>query len=161
MTHASCGHEAGVRRSPDEVSASLRWAEARARERGLQWTGPRRRVYELLLEAGGPVKAYDLMDLFSDDKPAKPPTVYRALEFLEAQGLAHRIPSINAFVACEVDGADHAPAFLICDCCGATQEFQPGPVRTAANAARAHDFTPRAVALEVRGRCRRCTQAPA
>lgn len=161
MAHDTCRHEAGARPSADKVSTALAWAQSRALERGQQWTGPRRRVYELLLEAGGPVKAYDLMDLFSDGKPAKPPTVYRALEFLESQGLAHRIASINAFVACEVDAADHAPAFLICDCCGSTQEFQPGPVRTAANAARAHQFTPRALALEVRGRCARCADEAA
>ncbi len=161
MAHASCSHPAGTRRSTGEVSASLARAQALSLDRGFQWTAPRRRVFELLLEAGGPVKAYDLMDRFAESKPAKPPTVYRALEFLETQGLAHRIASLNAFVACEVETPDHAPGFLICDCCGSTQEFQPGPVRTAADAARAHHFTPRAVALEVRGRCGRCAAEPA
>ena len=156
MAHESCRHDAAAKPATSEVEAAMARAEAQSADRGLQWTPPRRRVYELLLHAGGPVKAYALMDRFSDGKPAKPPTVYRALEFLEAQGLAHRIASINAFVACDVAEPDHAPAFLICDCCGSTAEFQPGPVRTAANAARAHRFTPRAVALEVRGRCERC-----
>ncbi len=160
MTQAACRHEAGVRPSADEVTTALDHAQSRTLARGLQWTAPRRRVYELLLQAGGPVKAYDLMDLFAEGKPAKPPTVYRALDFLEHQGLAHRIASINAFVACGVQDPDHAPAFLICDCCGSAQEFAPGPVRTAANAARTHHFTPRAIALEVRGRCARCAHEP-
>ena len=156
MPHESCAHDAAAKPSVTEVEAALVRAQARSLQRGFQWTAPRRRVYELLLQAGAPVKAYDLMDQFSDGKPAKPPTVYRALEFLETQGLAHRIASINAFVSCDLEDPGHAPAFLICDCCGATEEFQPGPVRTAANAARAHRFTPRAVALEVRGWCERC-----
>ena len=161
MVHESCSHPAGAKPPAKDVEALLSRAEARSLERGFQWTNPRRRVYELLLQAGGPVKAYDLMDAFSQGKPAKPPTVYRALEFLEVQGLVHRIASINAFVACDVGDSAHAPGFLICDCCGSAQEFQPGPVRTAATAARAHHFTPRAVALEVRGRCERCAPSPA
>ena len=58
----------------------------------------------------------------TDGQPAKPPTVYRALEFLERKGLAHRIASISAYVACTSGAVDHTAAFLICDCCGATAE---------------------------------------
>ena len=89
-------------------------------------------------------------------RTAKPPTVYRALEFLEQHGLAHRIPSLNAFVACGAGQADHAAAFLICDCCGSVEEFQPGRIQTVALAASARGFASRAVSLEVRGRCRAC-----
>ena len=50
-------------------------------------TNSRRRVLELLLEAGVPLKAYDLIATYSGDgEAAKPPTVYRALEFLERVG---------------------------------------------------------------------------
>ena len=45
-----------------------------------------------LLESGEPVKAYDLIARFGEDgQPAKPPTVYRALDFLIENGLIHRI----------------------------------------------------------------------
>lgn len=138
------------------VVAALARAEARSSERGQRWTEPRRRVYELLVRAAGPVKAYDLMDAYAEGRTAKPPTVYRALEFLEQNGLAHRIPSLNAYVACGEDAAGHTAAFLICECCGAVDEFQPGRIQTALTAAGARGFTPTALALEVRGRCRRC-----
>ncbi len=83
-------------------------------------TAPRRRVLELLLQAGQPVKAYDLIASFAvEGPPAKPPTVYRALDFLEKQGFAHRIESLNSYVACRKEADGHAAAFLICDCCGA------------------------------------------
>lgn len=129
------------------VVSALSKAEALSLERGSRWTEPRRRVYELLLQAGGPVKAYDLMEVYAEGRTAKPPTVYRALEFLEQFGLVHRIASLNAYVACDGDDPAHAAAFLICDCCGSADAFDPGEVRTAAATAAANGFTARAIAL--------------
>ena len=111
---------------------------------------------ELLLNAGAPVKAYDLMAAFDEGgAQAKPPTVYRALEFLETVGLVHRIAGINAFIACDGHAAVHTAAFLICDCCGSAEEFDPetGSINAVAEA---NAFTVRGVTLEVRGRCRWC-----
>lgn len=155
MTQA-CGHAAQHQREQGEVSTALQQAETRVAGAGSKWTEPRRRVYELLVRAGAPVKAYDLMEAYADDRTAKPPTVYRALEFLEQAGLVHRIASLNAFVACDSAKVAHAAAFLICDCCGSAQEFDPGEVRPASVAAKAEGFTPRTIALEVRGRCAAC-----
>jgi len=108
------------------LKAELKAAEARCADAEQKLTAPRRRVLELLLEAGQPVKAYDLIAGFGEDgAPAKPPTVYRALDFLERQGFAHRIESLNAYVACKQGPEAHAAAFLICDCCGETREVEP------------------------------------
>jgi Fur family transcriptional regulator, zinc uptake regulator len=133
---------------------ALAEAEQHCRERGERWTVSRARVLELLLNAGAPVKAYDLMAAFGG-APAKPPTIYRALEFLESVGLVHRIAGINAFIACDGHGAVHTAAFLICDCCGSAEEFDPetGPVTAVADA---HNFVVRGINLEVRGRCQWC-----
>jgi Fur family zinc uptake transcriptional regulator len=152
---AGCNHDHAPSPPHGSVAEALARAARETEARGQRWTEPRRRVYELLLQAAAPVKAYDIMEAYAD-RAAKPPTVYRALEFLEQSGLAHRIPSLNAFVACAADGPEHAAAFLICDCCGSAQEFDPGAVSAASAAARAEGFAVRAVALEVRGRCRRC-----
>ena len=156
MPAEACDHPHPPARDDAAVEAALARAEALSAGRGQRWTEPRRRVYELLVRAGGPAKAYDLMDAYAEGRAAKPPTVYRALEFLEQNGLAHRIPSLNAYVACGEDEAAHTAAFLICECCGAVEEFQPGRIQTAALAAAARDFTPRALSLEIRGRCGRC-----
>lgn len=153
---ASCTHDHGAPPSDDTVRRALGRAELKTVEGGQRWTEPRRRVYELLLRAGEPVKAYDLMEVYSDVRTAKPPTVYRALEYLEQLGFVHRIASMSAYVACGADDGDHAPAFLICDCCGSAQEFEPGAVPKARAAAKSAGFTPREVAVEVRGRCARC-----
>ncbi|MBE7220117.1 MAG: transcriptional repressor, partial [Caulobacteraceae bacterium] len=144
MSAAACDHD-HTAPAPSEaaVAAALSRAETRSLEAGARWTQPRRRVYELLVRGGGPVKAYDLMQAFDAGRAAKPPTVYRALEFLEEQGLAHRIPSLNAYVACDEDDAAHTAAFLICDCCGSADEFDPGRLGAVAATASARGFSPR------------------
>src|SRR3569623_2626877 len=124
MTKA-CGHHHDHTPDGASVKRALARAEARCVTAGERWTAPRERVFELLLKAGGPVKAYDLIAVFSDDGAVRPPTVHRALEFLESGGLAHRIASLNAYVACGVADEAHLASFLICDCCGSAEEFDP------------------------------------
>ena len=129
----------------------------RTRER---LTPPRRRVLELLLEADGPMKAYDLIAAYGQDgEPAKPPTVYRALEFLERTGLAHRIASISAYVACAHGDDDHAAAFLICDCCGDTREIAPPTSEMLARGAADAGYRVERVSVEALGLCQACQTA--
>jgi Fur family zinc uptake transcriptional regulator len=78
---------------PPDVGAvrlALGEVERRLADQGERMTTARSRVLELLLSAGEPMKAYDLIARFgTDGVPAKPPTVYRSLEFLERHGLVH------------------------------------------------------------------------
>lgn len=156
----SCHHHAehehhGLRGAA--LGRALDAAEGRCAGAHERLTPPRRRVLELLLAADAPLKAYDLIAAYGDEgEPAKPPTVYRALEFLERLGFAHRIESLNAYVPCRIEGA-HVAAFLICDCCGEAAEFEPdfGPQLAAAEAA---GYELRAVTLEARGLCHGCRQ---
>ena len=156
----TCGHDhdddAGL--SGALLADELDIAERRVGEAGERLTPPRRRVLELLFESGQPVKAYDLMAAYQPGAPAKPPTVYRALEFLERKGLAHRIASISAYVACTSGGRDHAAAFLICDCCGATSEVEPAAAKAMAEQATKAGFALRAVTVEANGLCAACQQ---
>ena len=154
--HAATGPRRHV--SEETLDDSLRRAEQIATREGEKWTASRARVYELLLRAGGPVKAYDLMPAYSDDKTTKPPTVYRALEFLENLGLAHRIPSLSAFTACRDGGPTHAASFLICKCCGSAEEITPDLSAIIARAGSRRGFEPHAATLEVRGLCKSCNK---
>src|SRR5579871_4177365 len=86
--------------SPETVAESLKQAEKLIEQRGGRLTPLRRKVLTLLLESHGPAKAYDLLQQLGDDGAAKPPSVYRSLDFLLEMGLAHRIESLNAFIAC-------------------------------------------------------------
>ncbi|CAN5316365.1 Fur family transcriptional regulator [soil metagenome] len=160
---AACSHDhrhsAGL--AGTALDGQLAAAQALVERRAQRLTAPRRRVLELLLEAGQPVKAYELMAAYGEGAPAKPPTVYRALEFLEREGLAHRIESLNAFVACRhpaeaPDDGPHAAAFLICDCCGATREIEPRVGGDLADQAVAAGYAIRAVTVEAHGLCTDC-----
>ncbi len=146
--------------SSSTVALALAAADARLKGEGERMTAARLRVLELLLAAGEPVKAYDLIARFGEDgQPAKPPTVYRALEFLERMGLAHRIASISAYVACSSGPADHAAAFLICDCCGATEEVSAAVAEGLDRAAGAAGYVIERTTIEAHGRCPACRVA--
>lgn len=156
-----CHHDHATHgRSAAAVRTAVTTAEARCRTDGERMTPPRRRVLELLLAAGEPMKAYDLIAGFGEDgQPAKPPTVYRALEFLERRGLAHRIASISAYVACSGGDKAHAAAFLICDCCGATREVTPGAADGLARAAADAGYAIARTTIEAHGLCPACRDA--
>jgi Fur family zinc uptake transcriptional regulator len=159
---ADCGHEHHhAHLSEDALAGELANAASRTETAGQKLTPPRRRVLELLLRAGQPVKAYDLIAAFGEDgAPAKPPTVYRALEFLEREGFAHRIESLNAFVACgQPAGGEapvHAAAFLICDCCGATREIASHGASPMAALGEAAGYAVSSVTIEAHGLCADC-----
>lgn len=157
--HAGHRHEP-LGLSGRALSSGLRSAEARCAAHGQKLTPARRRVLELLLSAGQPVKAYDLISAFGEEDgvPAKPPTVYRALEFLERAGLAHRIESLSAYIACSGAAGDHAAAFLLCDCCGRTEEIA-APVDEALRSLAAQaGYVIQSVAIEAHGRCAACRE---
>ncbi|MEI7932414.1 MAG: transcriptional repressor, partial [Alphaproteobacteria bacterium] len=85
-------HDRRAGLSGKALASSLESARRLCAARGERLTRPRERVLELLLQASGPLKAYDLLAGMSvADGRAAPPTVYRALDFLASQGLAHRI----------------------------------------------------------------------
>jgi Fur family zinc uptake transcriptional regulator len=158
MHSPDCQHEDGAH--PGLKGQALRRALAAAQSRCQatqeRLTEPRRRVLELLLEADQPLKAYDLIATFGENgAPAKPPTVYRALDFLERQGFAHRIESLNAFVPCRIEAENHTAAFLICSCCGAAEEFEPD-LSPGLAAAQAKGYEVASVTLEARGLCPAC-----
>lgn len=158
MAHSACDHDHqtdGV--AGAALAAELEAAERRCAAADQRLTRPRRRVLEQLLEAGQPVKAYDLISTFGGDgPPAKPPTIYRALDFLEKQGFAHRIESLNAYVACRREDDGHAAAFLICDCCGATREIEPSASSEIILAGEAAGYTLTGVTIEAHGLCGDC-----
>jgi len=144
----------------ESVRDELALAADRIARDGERLTEPRRRVLELLFQAGEPVKAYDLIARFgADGQAAKPPTVYRALEFLERQGLVHRIASISAYVACAAGDRAHAAAFLICDCCGAAAEVAPPAPEALHEAARQAGYRIERTTIEAHGRCGACRDA--
>ncbi|MDE2361395.1 MAG: transcriptional repressor [Hyphomicrobiales bacterium] len=123
-------------------------------------TPGRKAVLDILVGAGRPVGAYELIDLLAGTAGRRPaPTqVYRALDFLVEQGLAHRLASRNAFLACgHAHGMAEPVAFLICDGCGRVDEAtSPALSADVDGVARARGFAPRAQIIEIAGRCAAC-----
>ena len=110
--------------SSDQEQRLLDRAASRCRTRGASLTPIRRKVLGLLLDEPGGLKAYDLLDRMKRiHASATPPTVYRALDFLIEQGLAHKIARTNQFVACNQEGHEHACLFLVCPRCGTITEL--------------------------------------
>lgn len=147
--HLRCG--------PDQLAESLREAEDLCSRRGGALTPLRRTVLTFLLEADRPIKAYDMLQRLRGDRSAKPPTIYRTLDFLIEMGLAHRIESFNAFVACGHWAHGHAAVFLLCDGCGSVGELHASEThRKLAHDVASVNFKMRSAVIEVHGFCGAC-----
>lgn len=140
------------------VSQALAEARTICQQQNARLTPTRERVLELIWQSHKPLGAYDVLaELTSEGHSAAPPTVYRALDFLQQYGLVHRIASLNAFTGCAHAGEHHTGMFLICRSCGNVLELKEPSVTTAIeDAASAEAFHPEAVTLEVAGLCPGC-----
>jgi Fur family zinc uptake transcriptional regulator len=119
-----------------------------------------RMIVKALREAGRPVSAYELIDQLRETAILAPQTVYRALDRLIAMGAAHRLESLNAFVACSHTRHEGRAVFAICENCGTVNEFdQPEAVAALAAWAKRSEFSVREMTLELRGRCKSCARA--
>ena len=140
------------------VSDGLEAAEARCLAESLRFTPVRRKVLEILLQEHRALGAYAILDKLREDGfGSQPPVAYRALDFLVANGLAHKIERLNAFIACVHPSHAHTPAFMICRLCDAVAETQSSPARGAlGDAARATGFRIERTVVEAEGVCPSC-----
>ncbi len=128
--------------------------------RGVRLTSQRRRVFELICASKKASSAYDLLeDLKVSEPQAKPPTVYRALDFLLEQGFIHRIESTNSFISCcSCNAHKHFSQLLICDQCGNVVELQNDSLTTMlADNAKQHGFSITNHVIESHGICQSCS----
>ncbi|MGX9965433.1 Fur family transcriptional regulator [Roseomonas sp. F4] len=154
-------------RDDQRLEAQLDQAAATCQRHGAQLTELRRQVLRLVLQSGQPIGAYALLDqLRGARRGAAPPTIYRALDFLLAQGLIHKVERLNAFIGCDeaghghAHGHDHPHQFLICGQCGTTAEIcDPATLAALAAAAARQGFVPHRTMVEVEGLCARCAAA--
>ncbi len=140
------------------ISDAMKAAERLCADSGEKLTDLRKRVLELVWASHKPVGAYQLLDsLRTDGRSAAPPTVYRALEFLLAQGLVHRVESLNAYIGCTHPGERHATQFLICRRCGTAVELDDPRIAAAIDMSAARiGFEVGARTVEVAGTCADC-----
>jgi len=146
-----------------DTPSLLEQAERQCQRHGVRFTPIRRRVLEMIAGASGGLKAYELLDrLAAEHAAARPPTVYRALDFLIDQGLVHRIESLNAFVACSCPEHAHGFQLLICRECGRVEELHLDDINSQLDRrARDQGFRVDRQTIELLGRCEVCLQAAA
>lgn len=140
---------------------ALERAHTLCRTRKLRLTPQRERVLTALLDNHKAVSAYDIMDkLVEDGRRPAPISVYRALEFLVEQGLAHRIESRNAYIACCHDHTNEAAlVFFLCEACGAVGEsHSPGLKQALDTLAADVAFSASQSVLEIKGVCGSCQE---
>ncbi len=116
------------------------------------------RILSLLSASSRPMSAYDLLGMLRNEGVNAPPTVYRALDRLIRDGLAHRIESLNAFVACCEPNHAHLAGFMLCETCGQATEFHDQALEHQLETLAARlGFRPARMAVELRGQCPSCS----
>ena len=143
------------RRCIDDAIAK---AEFVCKDRGLRFTEIRRSILKLIWKNHKPSKAYDLLaEISKMDYSAKPPTVYRALDFLRANGFIHKINTLNAYVACTHTLKHNQCYFIICDKCDQVQECCDDAItETIERTLSSNRFSHKDIALEISGSCDDC-----
>jgi len=123
----------------------------------------RQRVLDIVRRAAHPVTAYEILDLLRPhDASATPAGVYRSLDFLTHNGLAHRLETTKAFVACAMPHHAHenhfmGSQFLVCRACGLAIEAQDSGLAAAVAAlAHSHGFHVGQGTVEMSGLCPAC-----
>ena len=142
------------------MAEALEAAERLCARRGARLTEIRRRVLELVWRSHQPVGAYAILERLGRERGrVAPPTVYRALDFLIAHGLVHRIASLNAYIGCAHPGRDHIGQFLVCSACGSAAELDDRRIdRAIRSGAEAAGFAVERPVIELAGRCPNCRE---
>lgn len=145
------------------IKTALQDARVLCQSRGVRLTPLREKVLELVWQNHQPVGAYDILAELARqaERPAQPPTVYRALEFLQEQGLVHRLSSLNAYIGCPNPDAHVDPreqgCFLICEHCRVTIELDSDRLtRTLQDCAQEQGFAISCSTIELAGLCTNC-----
>lgn len=143
-----------------EVQNLVKSVEAYCAEKGIRFTEPRRHVLEIIAGSATPIVAYDILAKLGQflDKP-KPPTAYRAIEFLQEHGFIHRIESLNAYITCHAGHKHTGSQFMICDGCGTVIEAHLCELpKDLAKKTKDEGFILSSWSAELHGQCSRCAQ---
>ncbi|NNE23372.1 MAG: transcriptional repressor [Rhizobiales bacterium] len=133
-------------------------AEQACAASGARLTPLRRKVLKSVAESHHASGAYDIIERLARTGPRPAPiSIYRALEFLQDQGLVHKIESRNAFVACTHGEHNGDAVMLICSDCGIVAEMDAGDaVAELTSRAAALGFSSNVTVVEMTGCCGEC-----
>jgi Fur family zinc uptake transcriptional regulator len=140
------------------IKQALNHARTLCRARNQRLTPIRELVLKLVWQSHKPLGAYEILPALAEAGfNSAPPTVYRALDFLQEQGLVHRIALLNAFIGCPHPGEQHQGCFLICRHCNTAIEADSSAAEALiTEQAALLGFTPEQQSIEVLGCCPNC-----
>jgi Fur family zinc uptake transcriptional regulator len=160
--HATATHVPRAHHDHAKCAAdAMRTAGDVCARRGARLTDIRRRVLNAVWAGHAPIGAYDILAALNAERGRiAPMAVYRALDFLIAQGLVHRLASLNAFVGCAQPRETHTAHFMICRVCKSATELDGATVtRAVRKVLSAHGFVAESEIVEVQGVCAHCGRA--
>ena len=119
-------------------------------------------VLSVLEESSIPLSAYTILERLGEHGLRAPPQVYRALDKLLDLGLAHKLASMNSFLACQHTqcGSHQVTSFAICDGCEKVSEIINTEFERHLNSL-ANDvgLRPTRSTIEIHGLCDECTSS--
>ncbi len=125
----------------------------------LKLTSLRKEVLYILWQAKKPLKAYEILDdLLKIKQHAKPPTVYRALEYFVVNGAVHKIESIQSYTLCgEPEKHLSSEVLMVCnDCHHVIEIYDPALRSVVVKLSHTHHFKLYQDAIELKGVCQQC-----
>lgn len=136
------------------IPLTVERARRMAKQSGSRLTAIREHVYLALLRAEQPMKAYDILETLEGVGAQKPPTVYRALDWLIELGLVRRISTVSKFVAAPLEPSPDSIAYLLCRRCGQAEAINVGSLGQSLRAtAKAKGFKEEETVIELMGLC--------
>ncbi|MDC5705805.1 transcriptional repressor [Vibrio europaeus] len=148
-----------------DIEATIKHVEQSCKHRGKQLTTKRKIVLRALIHSNKALSAYELVDYCKEhfDANIQAMTIYRVLDFLESEQLAHKIKVSNKYVACSHIHCEHdhgVAQFLICSKCNkiSEQTIDPEMVSGLQSNARQEGFTVINPQLEISCVCDECAK---
>ncbi|MFD2177210.1 Fur family transcriptional regulator [Veronia pacifica] len=149
----------------NENNGTIKRAERYCDARGLRLTKKRKQVLAGLIQSRKALSAYELITYCEDHLGETIPamSMYRILEFLNAENLVHKISMLNKYVVCEHINCKHdhgIPEFLVCSQCNKVKEtiVAPSAICQLQENAEEAGFTLTSPQLEMNCVCKECME---
>jgi|TARA_B110000263_G_scaffold81153_1_gene70967 Fur family zinc uptake transcriptional regulator len=139
---------------------AIKKAEFICEDKSLRFTEIRKFIFKLIWKSHKPSKAYDLLSKISKmNYSAKPPTVYRALDFLLDNGFIHKINSLNAYIGCSHPLKHNECYFMICKNCDEIKECCDEAItESIKKTLSSNRFSSKNIGIEITGDCYQCAK---
>ena len=150
----------------NDLAHTIKLTEKHCQNKGIRLTKKRRLILLALFQTKRAISAYELVDYCKEHLNEVIPvmSVYRILDFLQAQGLAHRLGLANKYIACShinCETQHGLSQFLICDRCQRVEEIniEPSTLNNLNGVIEENGFRLTSPQLEINGICDNCFSA--